>query len=456
MTGVTFDLDAFLDSRRLSAMHVKVIALLLLTMLIDGYDIFAVGYVLPVLAKGLHVAPHALTGTLVLQQAGLLAGAVVMGPLADRFGRKTTMLSAIACFGICSLLTTQVHTLSEFTAIRVISSIFFSGVIPNTISLASEIAPRRMRAAAVSITFCGYTGGSLIGSAVQAWVLKPFGWQGAFWVGGILPILIFVLLAWQLPESLRFRARRNPRDPKIAEDLRKLDPSVQFTGAESFLVHDFGSPASKVPAGELFQGRLLPMTLLLWTAYVMGFMVSHVLGSWNTTVLNTVAGIPMEKLSFIIAVSATAGMVGTGTSGFVMDRLGAAKTLTFYFLGEAIALAVLGLADIHSPAIVLVFMATSYFNAASLGGLNALAAILYPPRIRATGVAWGSGAGRTGAMLGPLFGGFMLGRHFGLTPIYLTIAVPGLIAALCLFAMWQLRQREVRGEEALMGEPLPN
>lgn len=453
----TFDLDQFLDTRRLGALHVKVIALLVLTMLIDGYDIFAVGYVLPVLAKGLNVEPHALTATLVLQQAGLLLGAVIMGPLADRYGRKTTLLGSIACFAVCSLLTTQVHTLGQFTLIRVISSIFFSGVIPNTIALASEIAPRRMRAAAVSITFCGYTGGSLIGALVQAFVLKPFGWQGAFWVGGLLPILIFVVLLWQLPESLRYRARRNPEDPRIGTVLRKLDPTLALSGAERFVSSDgHKKSGGSLSAGTLFQGRLLPITILLWVAYVAGFMVSHVLGSWNTTVLNTVGKIPMQQLSFVIASSAVAGIIGTGTSGLVMDRFGPVRTLVFYFLGEAVALAILSVSNVHSSSIALLFMATGYFNAASLGGLNALAAILYPSRVRATGVAWASGAGRAGAMFGPMFGGFMLQHHFGLTPIYLTITVPALIAALCLFVMLRLPHEETpEPADALIGETVP-
>ena len=184
----------------------------------------------------------------------------------------------------------------------------------------------------------------------------------------------------------------------------------------------------------------------------MGFMVSHLLGSWNTTVLNTVAGISMKDLSLVIAASAAAGIIGTGTSGFIMDRFGPARTLTVYFAGEAIALALLSFSDIHSPAIIFLFMATGYFNAASLGGLNALAAIIYPSRVRATGVAWASGAGRAGAMLGPLFGGLMLGHHFGLTPIYLTTAVPALIAAGCLFAMSRIPRHDEGDVDAAIGE----
>ncbi len=447
MTDV-FQLDDFLDSRPLNFMHMKIILLLALTMLIDGYDIFAVGYVLPILAKSLHVAPHALTITLVLQEAGLLVGVVILGPVADKFGRKTTLLGSVACFAVCSILTTQVTTLGTFMAIRVISSMFLSGVIPNTVALASEIAPKNRRAAAVSITFCGYTGGSFLGGLVQAFILKSFGWQGAFWVGGILPIIIFPILLWQLPESLRFLARGNQRDPRIAPILQKLDPTLSLSGHENFVARDpLANRGRAVPADALFKGTLLPVTLLLWTAYAMGFMVSHVLGSWNTTVLNTVAGIPIQSLSVVIAASSVAGIVGAGTIGLIMDIFGPAKTLMLYFLGEAISLAVLAVSDVHSSELIFLFMATSYFNAAALSGLNAFAAMLYPSRIRATGVAWSSGAGRAGGMFGPLFGGFMLQHRFGLAPIYLTTALPALVAAMSLWIVWRLPHTQAGGSE---------
>jgi MFS transporter, AAHS family, 4-hydroxybenzoate transporter len=447
MTKV-FHLDEFLDSRPLSFMHMKIILLLALTMLIDGYDIFAVGYVLPILAKSLHVEPHALTSTLVLQQAGLLVGSVILGPVADKFGRKTTLLGSVACFAVCSILTTQATTLGTFMAIRIVSSLFLSGVIPNTVALASEMAPKKRRAAAVSITFCGYTGGSFLGGLVQAFILKSFGWQGAFWIGGILPLIIFPILLWQLPESLRFLARNDQQDPRIAPILQKLDPRLTLSGRERFVARDpLANRGKAVPADALFKGILLPLTLLLWTAYAMGFMVSHVLGSWNTTVLNTVAGIPMQSLSVVIAASSVAGIVGTGTIGLVMDIFGPARTLMFYFFGEVVALAVLAVSDVHSSQLIFLFMATSYFNAAALSGLNAFAATLYPSRIRATGVAWSSGAGRAGAMFGPLFGGFMLEHHFGLTPIYLTTAVPALVAALSICIVWRLPHSEARGSE---------
>lgn len=438
MTKV-FHLDDFLDSRPLNFMHVKVILLLALTMLIDGYDIFAVGYVLPILAKSLHVAPHALTSTLVLQEAGLLVGVVILGPVADKFGRKRTLLGSVGCFAVCSILTTQVTTLGAFMTIRVISSVFLSGVIPNTVALASEIAPKNRRAAAVSITFCGYTGGSFLGGLVQAFILKPFGWQGAFWVGGMLPIIILPILLWQLPESLRFLVRGNQRDPRIAPILRKLEPTLSLSGNERFVARDpLANKGKAVPAGALFRGTLLPVTLLLWTAYATGFMVSHVLGSWNTTVLNTVAGIPIQSLSVVIAASSAAGIAGTATIGLIMDKFGPARTLMLYFFGETISLAVLAVSNVHSSQLIFLFMATSYFNAAALSGLNAFAAMLYPSRIRATGVAWSSGAGRAGGMFGPLFGGFMLEHHFGLTPIYSTTALPALVAAMSLLIVWRL------------------
>ena len=441
-TSRTFDVDAFLDSRKVGWPHLKIIILLVLAMMVDGYDIFVTGYTLPVLAKGLGVAPQALTGVFVLQQFGLLIGTFIVGPIADRIGRRTTLLVAMACFSVCTLAVTQVTDVSQFLAIRFISSIFFSAVIPNSIALSSELAPKRLRAGAVSLVFCGYTGGNFIGAIVQAWFLEPYGWQSAFWIGGLLPLAVLALLFVFLPESIRFRALRNPTDRRIGGLLRRIDPSLKFDGSERFLVHTPSAAAPKAPVVALFGPGLLRQTLLLWCAFSTTFVVSHLIGSWNTTVLHNLGGLSLQRLALIASFSTTAGIIGTGSSGFIMDRFGPSRVLPLFLAGAAIAIACLGIVDLRSPAVFVVAMASGYFSNSGLGALNALGALIYPPRMRATGVSWAAGAGRLGGMLGPAIGGFMLAQHWGLQAIYLCTGAPALLAAVAILFIGRIKDEQ--------------
>jgi AAHS family 4-hydroxybenzoate transporter-like MFS transporter len=446
-TSRTFDVDDFLDTRKVGWPHLKIVILLVLAMMIDGYDIFVTGYTLPVLAKGLHVAPQDLTGVFVLQQLGLLIGTFVVGPVADRFGRRTTLLVGIACFSVCTLAVTQVTNVGQFLVIRFISSIFFSSVIPNSIALSSEVAPRRLRAGAVSLVFCGYTGGNFIGAIVQAWFLEPFGWQSAFWIGGLMPVAVFILLFLFLPESIRFRTLRNPNDRRIGDLLRRIDPGLRFDGTERFVMRAPEAKAPRAPIVSLFSDGRLRSTLLLWAAFLSTFIVSHLIGSWNTTVLHNVGGLSLQRLALIASFSTAAGIIGTGTSGFIMDRFGPTRVLPLFLTGAAIAIACLGLVDLHSPMILVVAVASGYFSNSGLGGLNALGAVLYPTRMRATGVSWAAGAGRLGGMLGPVFGGAMLAQHWSLSPIYICAGAPALAAAAAILFIGRVRDDPHAAEE---------
>ncbi|MDB5690684.1 MAG: pcaK 3, partial [Sphingomonas bacterium] len=244
-----FDIDAFLDAQPIGKAHVGLILLLVLAMLLDGYDIFVVGMVLPFLARDMGVAPAALTSVFVVQQFGLLIGTFLVGPLSDRFGRRTTLLVSIAALTLLTLATTQVGTPAELIGIRFASALFFAGVIPNCIALSSELAPSRWRAAIVGIVFCGFTGGHFIGAFVQAFMLEAYGWQSAFWLGGVLGVAVFACLLLFLPESIRFRVRRDPRDPRIPRALRKIASGVTLAGDEQFAAGAVPTSASrKAPA----------------------------------------------------------------------------------------------------------------------------------------------------------------------------------------------------------------
>ena len=201
-----FDVNRFLDGRNIGRAHVVTVVLLIFTMIVDGYDIFLVGIVLPFLAKDLGIAPAALTIVAVVQQFGLLLGNFVVGPIADRYGRRVTLLTCLAAFGTLTLVTPYASTVQEFVVLRFVTGVFLSGVIPNAIALVSELMPARVRATFVSITFAGFTmGTTVIGAPVVKW-LVPYGWEYAFVAGGVLPLLLVAVLYFGLPESLRFLA----------------------------------------------------------------------------------------------------------------------------------------------------------------------------------------------------------------------------------------------------------
>ena len=236
----TFDVNHFLDSRSLGRAHVVTVVLLIFTMIVDGYDIFLVGIVLPFLAKDLGLAPAALTIVVVVQQFGLLLGNFVVGPIADRYGRRVTLLTCLAVFGALTLLAPFASTVQEFVLLRFVTGVFLSGVIPNAIALVSELMPARVRATFVSITFAGFTmGTTVIGAPVVKW-LVPYGWQYAFVAGGVLPLVLVVALYFALPESLRFLTGRNPQDPRIPRQLRRLDPSLVLAGDATFVARRCG------------------------------------------------------------------------------------------------------------------------------------------------------------------------------------------------------------------------
>jgi AAHS family 4-hydroxybenzoate transporter-like MFS transporter len=324
--------------------------------------------------------------------------------------------------------------------------------------MSSEVAPGRIKAGIVAIVFGGYSGGNFINAFVQAFVLDAYGWQGAFWMGGVLGIVLFVVLLVFLPESIRFRAGRNSADPEIGRALCKFDPTLRFSGEERFVLDEVKKKKQHAPVVSLFKDGLLVPTLLLWLTYIAVFTVSHLSGAWNTTVLHNMAGLSFKYLASMTALATIAGIFGTMTSGFVIDRFGPVRAMPFFFIGAAIFHAAFGLINLNSAMFYVVGVLSSYFSNSGLGSVNVLGAILYSSRIRATGVSWATGAGRFGGMLGPIIGGGMLAAQWNITTIYLVVGTPLFIAAFAIIAMgWSapaLRKGRVANEKDALAEPL--
>ena len=158
MTGAqpdSMDVDSFVDSLKLSRFHIIVMAICVLLTAIDGYELYVVGWVLPLLAKDFGVAPAAITSAMISQQTGMLIGAFLIPPFADRLGRPRVLLICYAGMMIAALGILTAHSLLLFATWRFLAGLFGTAMIPILVTIASETAPKRLRATMSAIAVSG-------------------------------------------------------------------------------------------------------------------------------------------------------------------------------------------------------------------------------------------------------------------------------------------------------------
>jgi AAHS family 4-hydroxybenzoate transporter-like MFS transporter len=357
------------------------------------------------------------------------------GPMADRYGRKPVLMTCIAGFALCTFIITQVQNTTELTVMRFVSALFFSGVLPNCIAMTSEIAPKRLRSGMVGLAFCGYIGGSFLIAWTLAYIVEPFGWQAAYYIGGVLPLLLLPILYFFLPESIRFLATHNPSDPRIARLVKQIDPSQELHPDTHFHLTEPPRKRAAYPVTELFHKGLLATTLLLWLAYATAFFVTQLLTNWQPTVFHMLAGMSYDRVALLLSIGGVGAILGTGTVGFIMDRFGAIRSLSFFFVMSAILLVGLAFVDLNTTFGIVLFTVSGYTMCCGLAGINALATHIYPPRVRVTGLSWAAGVGRIGGMGGPVAGGMLLAGDPSTMKFFLAAGIPELFAGLAVIGM---------------------
>src|SRR5208337_1741012 len=172
-----------------------------LVLLLEGYDIAAVGFAVPSLVDVWHLKPAAFTAALTAGSLGMLFGTLIGGPPGDWLGRRRMLAGCVAAFGIFSLLTAFVGSTGSLTALRFLTGAGLGGGIPLTIALASDHAPAGSQGKLVILMTSGVSIGNTVGGFLASWMVPHFGWAAIFVVGGLLPLLVLPPLWLKLPES---------------------------------------------------------------------------------------------------------------------------------------------------------------------------------------------------------------------------------------------------------------
>jgi MFS family permease len=368
---------------------------------LDGFDLVVLGAVIPVLGKSgaLGFTDASLTLVATIGLVGVGIGAVLIGPLTDRFGRRRSLISCIAVFSVCTLLVAVAPSITVFAVLRFVAGLGLGACLPTALAFMTEYAPSDRGGSAVTRTMTGYHVGAVLTALLALVLVDRVGWQAMFVVGGVAGLLTLPVMWARLPESEAFLAARDGAAP--------------------------------VRASAVVKGRFLAISLALWVASFMGLLLVYGLNTWLPKIMEVAGYSTGDALGLLLALNLGA-VTGLLVAGLISDARGNKPTVLAWFALAAVFLAGLSIKLESTAAVyVAVFLAGVFvFSAQVL--VYAFVGHLYPPDVRGTALGLAAGVGRIGAIVGPFLGGALVTAGIAYPWGFYLFALAAVLAVLAL------------------------
>ncbi len=430
--ATTVNIPELLAISPIGPLQRRVFILCLMTLIIDGFDVQAMAYLVPALSADWGIDRAEFRTVLPAANFGVLIGSLLFSPLADRVGRRPVLVWSTLWFALMTLAAPFATNVDQLFWLRLIGGMGMGCIIPNSTALIGEYSPAGRRVTLMMTITVGFTAGGAVAGFVARALIDQWGWQSVFFVGGIIPLVIAVAMFVGLPESLQFLAVRRRRLDQVGRWLKELDPKIVVDDRTEYIANE--PSKGGVPAAHLFrEGRAL-VTVLLWIVSFMNLLVLYSLANWLPAVVN---GMGYDANTAVLVGTAqwVGGTLGTFGLAWIIARAHFAKTLMINY-----AIAVIGVALIGQPGLSLAMLSSIVFVVGwcvvgGQPGMNAFAATFYPTYLRSTGIGWALGVGRVGAIVGPYIGGLMIAAKWSSQQLFWAAAVPAAISAITLMIL---------------------
>ena len=433
----TIDLAPIIDRQKIGAFHIQLVIVAFLVVMIDGYDIGAAAVAAPALIREWHVAPAQLGG---MFSAGLFAGLfgpLMLGWIADHYGRRNAIVIGAFFFGVFTWASVLAQDLTTLIWLRFIAGLGISGVLAITVALVNEYAPRRLRATLFVLMFSGVTFGGGLPGIVGARLMADHGWRILFTIGGVVPILIAFLCMFALPELIKFLSLKPERRGELVRLLGRMQPGLALDPNARFVIGGEEN-RQKFSYTAIFKGRLAIITPMFWFSNAINLMIFYFVNQWIPTILAN-NGIPVGHAALATTAFQFAGTLAGLIIMRPLDKWGFVPVPILFACAIPIV-ACTGLPGLSEGATIALVGATGFCLLGLQFGNIACETNMYPTYIRAWGVGSNFGAGRVGSVFGPLIGGYLIAMHLPMQQLFLIAAIPlvlGLINAIILTPLYR-------------------
>lgn len=264
----SLSIPSLIDQERMGAFQWRVLILCFLIALFDGFDTQAMAFTGPAILAAFKLQSTELAPILTTGIVGMTVGAMLLGPVGDRIGRRPAAMIGTAVFGIATLLTAGATATWHILVLRFIAGLGMGGCTPIVLALAAEYTPARLRGMVITGVLLGLPAGAMLGGLLASRMLPVIGWEGIFVVGGVAPLALLLALAVLLPESLQFKAMRGSAAGQdyVARILGRIVSRPLPAGAR-FSVPEEARARGSVKA--LFSAGYARKTLAIWTVYLL-------------------------------------------------------------------------------------------------------------------------------------------------------------------------------------------
>ena len=402
--------------------------------LADGIDVVAMSVTAPSVAASWGLERAALGPLFSAALFGMAIGAAGLAPLSDQLGRRLLLVAAMFLVGLSMLAVSWIASTASvtvFAILRFISGLGIGVIFGSAPALASEFMPSRYRSLAVSLVVMGYPVGAVLAGPIANALIPDYGWTAVFTAGGILTLLIGIVTWALLPESPEFLASRAGNHPEREVAVNGLLARLSrdaVTGMSATVTQPSATPVAQILTAERrFR------TLVLWAIYFMGFLTMYFMLSWIPTLFVDAGYTRAQGIEALTGFNLGA-IPGILILAFLTTRLPLVPLLSLFFLSAGGVLAYVGLTE---PTALGGLMTLMFIGGVFLHGgftcLYALATQAYPSDVRAAGVGWAAGLGRTGAIASPLLAAALISAGWGMYSLFLGFALPLVIGGLLLW-----------------------
>ena len=424
------DIRRQMDEAPMGRLQIAAIILCILLNALDGFDVLAISFASPGIASEWGIDRAALGLVLSMELIGMAVGSVLLGNLADRIGRRPTILLCLVVMATGMAAATLAFNVVSLSAIRLVTGLGIGGMLACTNAMVAELSSARARSLAVAIMAAGYPVGAILGGSVASQLLVAGGWRDIFLFGGIVTALFLPLSWFLLPESIGFLLQKRPADA-----LARINHQLARMGhAPADALPPVDAAAPKASFAALFGPGLARTTILLTLAYFCHIMTFYFILKWVPKIVVDMGFAPSAAGGVLVWAN-VGGLLGALLLSILSWRMPVRLLIIVAMLCSTIMVTLFGQGQTTLAGLSLIAAAAGFCTNAGVVGLYALIAQSFPTAVRAGGTGIVIGIGRGGAALGPILAGFLFTLDFGLPAVAIVMASGSLIGAALLMLL---------------------